>query len=86
MIKCYIHGTNYSLQPEKYNNQYIHPWLLGISVYAYLMFPHRGSSYYYGLTLILAWISNHIASKVWDEIIYLYSYCNGANIFHLTLS
>ena len=63
-----------------------HPWLLGISVYAYLMFHHKGSSYYCGLTLMPACISSRIPSKVWGEIIYLYPNFNGANISHLTLS
>ena len=29
-----------------------------------------GPFYYHGLTLIKAWISNHMSSKVWDEIIH----------------
>ena len=39
-----------------------------------VLFPKylRGPSYWHGLTLIPAWISNHINSKVWDEITYLF--------------
>ena len=29
-----------------------------------------GPFYYHGLTLIPTWISNHMPSKVWDEITY----------------
>ena len=32
---------------------------------------HKSSSFYwYGLTFIPAWISNHMSSKVWDKITY----------------
>ena len=30
----------------------------------------RGPFYWHGLTLIPAWISNHVSSKLWDEITY----------------
>ena len=30
----------------------------------------KGLFYYHGLTLIPAWISNHMPGKVWDEITY----------------
>ena len=30
----------------------------------------RGPFYQHGLTLISAWISNYISSKVWEEITY----------------
>ena len=33
-----------------------------------LIQPNRVSFYYHDLTLIPAWISNHMCSKVWDEI------------------
>ena len=32
--------------------------------------PNRDLFYYHGLTLIPAWISNHMPGKVWDEIIH----------------
>ena len=31
-----------------------------------------GPLYWHGLTLILAWISNHMPSNMWDEIVYLF--------------
>ena len=31
---------------------------------------HLGPFYKHGSTLILAWISNHMPSEVWDEITY----------------
>ena len=34
--------------------------------------------YWYGLTLISVWISNHMPSKVWDEIIHPFPDLNGA--------
>ena len=39
-----------------------------------------GPFYQYGLTLIPASISNHMASKVWDEITYPFLNCNGATV------
>ena len=33
-------------------------------------FTNMGTFYKHGLTLIPAWISNHIPSKLWDEITY----------------
>ena len=36
--------------------------------------------YYHGLTLIRAWISNDMLSKVWDEITYLFPNLNGCII------
>ena len=40
----------------------------------------RGPFYQHGLTLIPAWISNHIHYKVWDEITYPFLNFNGASI------
>ena len=40
----------------------------------------RGPFYYYGLTLIPAWISNHRPSEVWDEITYPFLNFNGATV------
>ena len=40
----------------------------------------RGHFYWHGLTLISAWISNHIPSKVWDEITYPFLNLNGATV------
>ena len=36
----------------------------------FLLINLWGSFYQHGLTLISAWIRNHMPSKVWDEIIY----------------
>ena len=36
--------------------------------------------YYHGLTLIPAWISNHLPSKVWGEITYPLLNFNGATV------
>ena len=36
--------------------------------------------YYHGLTLIPAWISNYMPSKVWDEITYPFLNFNGCTV------
>ena len=41
---------------------------------------HLGPIYKHGLTLIPAWISNHILSKVWELITNSFSNFNGCNI------
>ena len=42
---------------------------------------HASSPFYkHGLTLIPAWISDHILSKVWDEIIYPFSNFNDCTV------
>ena len=46
-------------------------WVLG---------PFCGPFYKHGLTLIPAWISNHIHHKVWDEITYPFLNFNGATV------
>ena len=38
----------------------------------------RGPSYNHGFTLIAAWLSN--PSKVWDEITYTLTNCNGCTV------
>ena len=40
----------------------------------------RDYFHYHGLTLIPAWICNHMLSKMWDDITYPFSNFNGANI------
>ena len=40
----------------------------------------RDPFYLHGLTLIPAWIWNHIHYKVWDEITYLFLNFNGATV------
>ena len=46
--------------------------------------PHRPTDLYpfylHGLILIPAWISNHMLSKVWDEITYPFLYFNGCTV------
>ena len=39
-----------------------------------------GPFYKHGLTLIPAWISNHMSSKVWDEITYPFPNFNGCPV------
>ena len=39
-----------------------------------------GPFYYHGLTLIPAWITNHLPGKVWDEITYPFLNFNGATV------
>ena len=39
-----------------------------------------GPFYWHGLTLIPAWMSNHLPSKMWDEIIYPFPNFNGSTI------
>ena len=39
-----------------------------------------GSFYWYGSTLIPAWISNYIHYKAWDEITYPFLNFNGATV------
>ena len=39
-----------------------------------------GPFHYHGLTLIQAWMSNHIRYKVWDEITYPLLNFNSANV------
>ena len=40
----------------------------------------RGPFYYHGLTLIPAWISNHMPCKVWDEITYQFLNFNDCTV------
>ena len=39
-----------------------------------------GPFYQHGLTLIPAWMSNHMTSKVWDEITFPFLNFNGATV------
>ena len=39
-----------------------------------------GPIYQYGLTLILEWMSNHMASKVWDDIVNPFPNSNGCTV------
>ena len=40
----------------------------------------RAPFYYHGLTLIPAWISNHIHFELWDEITYPFLNFNGCTV------
>ena len=40
----------------------------------------RGPFYHHGLTLIPAWINNHMPWKVWAEITYPFPNCNGCTV------
>ena len=42
--------------------------------------PALGPFYWHGLTLITAWISNHMLSNLWDEITFPFSNFNGATV------
>ena len=46
----------------------------------YELLMTSGPFYYHGLTLISAWISNHMPSKVWDEITYSFLNFNGCTV------
>ena len=39
-----------------------------------------GHFYWHGLTLISAWISNHLSGKVWDDITYPFLNFNGCTV------
>ena len=45
----------------------------------------RGHAYWYGLTVIPAWISNNTYHEMWDEITYPFSNFNGAAVEFLLL-
>ena len=42
--------------------------------------PTSSALYQEGLTLIPAWISNHLSSKMWDELTYPFLNFNGATV------
>ena len=75
-IVLHLHST----QIIVINLVYIHNWyMMWWSHHCYIKMTWcssfistqiRGPFYQYGLTLILAWISNQMPSKVWDEIAY----------------
>ena len=41
---------------------------------------NSGLFYYHGLTLIPAWISNYLPSRVWNEITYPFLNFNGCTV------
>ena len=41
----------------------------------------QGTFYQHGLTLIPAWISNHVPSNIWNEITYPFPNFNGASLW-----
>ena len=64
-------GTGCNIQGEL--DQYHGCWCPGTCV-------TRGLFYQHGLTLIPAWISNHMPGKVWDEITYPFLNFNGCTV------
>ena len=52
------------------------PWEHQVNLYV----SNRGLFYLHGLTLIPAWISNHLPRKVWDEITYPFLNFNGCTV------
>ena len=52
----------------------------GILSCAHIIIDIFGRFYKHGWTLIVAWISNYIHYKVWDEIIYPFLNFNGATV------
>ena len=52
------------------------PWKMFLSIRMYIC----SRFYYHGSTLIPAWISNLMPSKVWDEITYPFLNVNGATV------
>ena len=57
-----------------------HAWLGNAGSHNGLM-PIRHHFYWHGITLIPAWISNHVSSKVWNEINCPFPNFNGAYKF-----
>ena len=53
--------------------------------YCSLICLHGPFFYWYGSTLIHAWINNHIHNKMWDEITYPFSNFNSTNIGSLEM-
>ena len=41
---------------------------------------NAGAFYWHGLTLIPAWMSNHMPGRVWDEITYPFLNFNGCTV------
>ena len=50
---------------------------LKISSAQFRYFRAGAPFFWHGLALITAWVSNHMYSKVWDEITYLFPKFNG---------
>ena len=50
------------------------------SISEYSSFSASSPFYLHGLTLIPAWICNHIQYKVWDEITYPFLNLNGCTV------
>ena len=45
-----------------------------------ILMAYKGPFYSYGLTVIPAWISNHIPNNVWGEITYQFPKLNGCTV------
>ena len=56
-------------------------WLYQVTMRLARRIPHSSGPFYkHGLTLIPAWISNHIHFKMWNEITYPFLNFNGATV------
>ena len=58
---------------------FYHFWMLMKMVQVHTLNTY-GTFYQYGLTSIPAWISNHMPSKVWDEITDTFLNFNGFEV------
>ena len=61
-------------------NSLAHNWTLKCFLDIWIFADISGPFYEHGLTLIPAWISNHMPSKVWDDITYPFLNINGATV------
>ena len=69
-----------ALTPSMLNLFAEHKTIMYINVLFALFLNIRGPFYWHRLTLIIAWISNQMPSKAWDEITYPFSNFNDATI------
>ena len=73
LVHCFMYVLLLNLFVSKYWNLHAMMWYLLLAFVgqfngSYCLIYSRGIFYYHGITLILAWISNHMHYKVWDEI------------------
>ena len=61
-------------------NKCVKWWRIYMVDCEFYLLSSSGPFYSHGLTLIPAWISNHMPSKMWDEIIYPFLNFNGATV------
>ena len=58
----------------------VYLWFSGLDIILSGTFNLRGHFYLHGLNYIPAWISNHMPSKVWEQIIYSFPNFSVSNI------